>query len=73
MLKHALHGAEQFWVRSSKVEQGPHKPQVVGSTPIVHPLLVMGIAPIGQKNSGIVQMEEHPALNRVVGGSNPSP
>ena len=73
MLKHVLHGAEQFWVRSSKVEQGPHKPQVAGSSPAVHPLLVRAIALAARNDSGIVQLAERPALNREVGGSNPSP
>ena len=59
-------------MRSSMAEQGPHKPQVVGSTPTVHPLLVMSIVLIGQKiDSGIVQPAERPALTRKVGGSNP--
>jgi hypothetical protein len=59
-------------VRSSMAEQGPHKPQVVGSNPTVTHR-EENAPQAGPLNSGIVQTVERSALNRVVGGSNPSP
>ncbi len=59
-------------------ERGPHKPEVVGSTPTVsHDFFGFAILDFGSRegisHSGIVQLAERPALNREVGGSKPSP